>query len=82
MSPDGIDKELSVMNDRRYVRGDMVWVKLRGYPWWPANVLIVHNNCCKVKSSENVPTEILDPNAIKQIQMGSLVPVFFFGTHD
>ena len=30
--------------EEKYIEGDIVWIKLKGYPWWPGIVSTHKNN--------------------------------------
>ena len=30
--------------EEKYIEGDVVWIKLKGYPWWPGIVSTHKNN--------------------------------------
>ncbi|KAG1035548.1 hypothetical protein G6F43_013208 [Rhizopus delemar] len=57
------------MSIQNYAAGDIVFAKLKGYPWWPA----------RVENDKDIPTEVLRQ---KNKSKGSLYTVLFYGTKD
>ncbi|KAJ3181583.1 hypothetical protein HDU85_003525 [Gaertneriomyces sp. JEL0708] len=60
------DEEENVKSD--YAVGDLVWAKLKGYPWWPA----------KVQDEAELPEEVKAQKRGTSVQF----PVFFYGSRD
>ncbi|KAI7907412.1 uncharacterized protein BX663DRAFT_495790 [Cokeromyces recurvatus] len=57
------------MSPREYTPGDIVFAKLKGYPWWPA----------RVENDEDIPPKVLKQ---KGKSKGVLYTVFFYGSRD
>ncbi|CAO3589856.1 unnamed protein product [Absidia cylindrospora] len=56
---------------KRYPSGEIVFAKLKGYPWWPA----------KIEDESNVPKPVLEAKRKKKTAIGAYI-VFFFGSLD
>ncbi|ORZ14133.1 hypothetical protein BCR42DRAFT_62335 [Absidia repens] len=56
---------------KRYPSGEIVFAKLKGYPWWPA----------KIEDECNVPKPVLEAKKKKKTAIGAYI-VFFFGSLD
>ncbi|KAI9473649.1 MAG: hypothetical protein EXX96DRAFT_610576 [Benjaminiella poitrasii] len=57
------------MSSREYTPGDIVFAKLKGYPWWPA----------RVENDKDIPPKVLKQ---KGKSKGVLYTVFFYGSRD
>ena len=31
------------MEIKKYQKGELVWAKLKGYPWWPSIIVEIYN---------------------------------------
>ena len=36
--------------EETFKQGEIVWIKLKGYPWWPGmvRIIIYYNNLCNI----------------------------------
>jgi len=51
--------------------GDLVFAKVKGYPYWPARIDCVRLEKCRKKKQKNIPED-----------QNSYWPIFFYGTHE
>lgn len=55
----------------QFQHGDLVFAKVKGYPFWPARIDCVRLEKCRKKRQKNKPDD-----------QNSYWPIFFYGTHE
>ena len=55
----------------QFQHGDLVFAKVKGYPFWPARIDCVRLEKCRKKRQKNKPED-----------QNSYWPIFFYGTHE
>lgn len=55
----------------QFQHGDLVFAKVKGYPYWPARIDCVRLEKCRKKRQKNKPED-----------QNSYWPIFFYGTHE
>ena len=76
---------LMAQNPTSVQRGDLVWAKLHGFPWWPAHI----RSCRKATASEEpwvccqlCPLFSFQFQAVPVWRSDEQVRIRFLGTHD
>ncbi|MCQ2816705.1 MAG: PWWP domain-containing protein [archaeon] len=63
-------------NSLQYLKGDVVWAKVTGYPWWPGRIRKISTECKYKKINKNIANDDSDNELTKSQKVYT---VAFFG---